>query len=77
MAVIDAQTLTRNSDWSSIRVCVVGLGIAGFAAADALIQMNAQVVVLDANPGEKQRERATLLEILGAEIFLAMTLNFR
>jgi UDP-N-acetylmuramoylalanine--D-glutamate ligase len=30
--------------------------------------VNAQVVVLDANPGEKQKERATLLEILGAEI---------
>ncbi len=51
-----------------MRVCVVGLGVAGFAAADALIQVNAQVVVLDANPGERQKERATLLEILGAEI---------
>lgn len=64
----DVQTLTRDSDWSNLRVCVVGLGVAGFACADALIQMNAQVVVLDANPGEKQKERATLLEILGAEI---------
>jgi UDP-N-acetylmuramoylalanine--D-glutamate ligase len=60
--------LIRTSDWSKVRVCVVGLGVAGFAAADALIQVNAQVVVLDANPGEKQKERATLLEILGAEI---------
>lgn len=60
--------LIRTSDWSQVRVCVVGLGVAGFAAADALIQVNAQVVVLDANPGEKQKERATLLEILGAEI---------
>lgn len=68
MAKIDVQTLTRTSDWSSLRVCVVGLGVAGFAAADALIQLNAQVVILDANPGEKQKERATLLEILGAEI---------
>lgn len=64
MATIDVQTLTRTSDWSSLRVCVVGLGVAGFAAADALIQLNAQVVILDANPGEKQKERATLLEIL-------------
>lgn len=68
MAGIDVQSLTRDSDWSNIRACVVGLGIAGFAAADALIQMNASVVILDANPGEKQKERATLLEILGAEI---------
>ena len=61
--------LNRNSDWSNIKACVVGLGVAGFAAADALIQMNAQVIILDANPGEKQRERATLLEILGAQVF--------
>lgn len=65
---VDVQTLTRTSDWSDVRVCVVGLGVAGFAAADALIQLNAKVVILDANPGDKQRERATILEILGAEI---------
>ncbi len=59
MANFDVQTLTRDSDWSDLRVCVVGLGIAGFACADALIQLNAKVVVLDANPGEKQKERAT------------------
>lgn len=68
MGKIDVQELTRTSDWSTLRVCVVGLGVAGFACADALIQLNAQVVVLDANQGEKQKERATLLEILGAEI---------
>lgn len=65
---IDVQTLTRASDWSTVRACVVGLGIAGFAAADALIQVNANVIILDANPGDKQRERATLLEILGAQV---------
>lgn len=65
---LDVQTLTRTSDWSSTKVCVVGLGIAGFAAADALIQLNANVVILDAQPGEKQKERATILEILGAQI---------
>lgn len=68
MASVDIDTLTRTSDWSKIRVCVVGLGIAGFAAADALIQLDATVIVLDANPGEKQKERATILEILGADI---------
>ena len=69
MSRVDVQTLNRSADWSNVRACVVGLGIAGFAAADALIQMNAQVIILDANPGEKQRERATLLEILGAQVF--------
>jgi UDP-N-acetylmuramoylalanine--D-glutamate ligase len=68
MTEINVLELNRQSDWSQLRVCVVGLGVAGFACADALIQLNAQVVILDANPGEKQKERATLLEILGAEI---------
>lgn len=68
MASVDLDTLTRTSDWSNVRVCVVGLGIAGFAAADALIQLDAKVVILDASPGEKQKERATILEILGADI---------
>jgi UDP-N-acetylmuramoylalanine--D-glutamate ligase len=65
---VEINALSRTSDWSSIRVCVVGLGIAGFAAADALIQLDAQVTILDANPSEKTKERATILEILGAEI---------
>lgn len=68
MTSVEINALSRTSDWSSIRVCVVGLGIAGFAAADALIQLDAQVTILDANPSEKTKERATILEILGAEI---------
>ncbi len=60
--------LSRTSDWSQVRICVVGLGVAGFAAADALISLNAKVVVIDAAAGESQKERATILEILGAEI---------
>ena len=60
--------LCRTSDWSEVRVCVVGLGIAGFAAADALINLNAKVIVIDAASGESQKERATILEILGAQI---------
>jgi len=62
--------LSRTSDWSQVRVCVVGLGVAGFAAADALINLNAKVVVIDAASGKSQKERATILEILGAEIRL-------
>lgn len=60
--------LSRISDWSSIRVCVVGLGIAGFAAADAIIHLGGQVVVVDAHEGERQKERATILDILGANV---------
>jgi UDP-N-acetylmuramoylalanine--D-glutamate ligase len=62
--------LQRTSDWSGVRAGVVGLGIAGFAAGDALIQLGAQVVLIDANAGESQVERATILEILGAQLQL-------
>ena len=68
MASLNLDELNRTSDWSQIRVCVVGLGVAGFAAADALINLNADVVVIDGASGESQKERATILEILGAEV---------
>jgi len=68
MASLNLEELNRTSDWSQVHVCVVGLGVAGFAAADALINLNAKVVVIDAVSGELQKERATILEILGAEI---------
>ena len=68
MTSLNLDELTRTSDWSQVRVCVVGLGIAGFAAADALVNLDAKVIVLDADSGERQKERATILEILGAEI---------
>ena len=70
MASLNLDELTRASDWSQVRVCVVGLGVAGFAAADALVNLDAKVIVLDANSGERQKERATILEILGADIRL-------
>jgi len=68
MASLNLDELNRTSDWSQIRVCVVGLGVAGFAAADALINLNADVIVIDGESGESQKERATILEILGAEV---------
>lgn len=68
MASPNLDELSRTSDWSQVRVCVVGLGVAGFAAADALITLKAKVVVIDAALGKSQR--ATILEILGAEIRL-------
>ena len=61
---------TSDSDWLDVKVGVVGLGIAGFACADALIQRGAQVTIHDESNGAKQIERATILEILGARIEL-------
>jgi len=68
MTPTEIDELSRISDWSSVRACVVGLGVAGFAAADAIIHLGGHVVIVDAHEGERQKERATILEILGADI---------
>lgn len=70
MTSLNLDELSRTSDWSQVRVCVVGLGVAGFAAADALVNLDAKVIVIDAESGERQKERAVILEILGADIRL-------
>lgn len=62
--------LTRTSDWSAVNVTVAGIGVAGFAAADALVQLGAQVTVIDAADGPTQRERAEVLEVIGVEVLL-------
>ena len=65
----DLETLGRESRWSGIRAVVAGLGASGYAAADTLQHLGADVVVLDhAIPEGAQREKATLLEILGVEV---------
>ena len=61
---------TQDSDWRGLRVSVVGIGVAGFACADALLQRDAAVTIHDAADGDKQAERATILEILGARLEL-------
>lgn len=61
---------SRESDWSAWRVTVAGIGIAGYSAADALMQLGAHVTVVDAGDGDKQRERAEILQALGATVLL-------
>ena len=65
-----ASLTSSSADWSGLRACVAGIGVAGFSAADALLDLGAQVTVIDAGDGDKQRERATILEILGADVRL-------
>ena len=63
----------RDADWSGLTVVVAGLGISGFAAADALLERGARVSVVDAAvpaEGSVTSERARILEILGAELRL-------
>lgn len=68
--VTDEAGLDRFSDWSAWHVTVVGIGVAGYAAADALMQLAAQVTIIDGADGERQRERASILETLGARVVL-------
>jgi UDP-N-acetylmuramoylalanine--D-glutamate ligase len=58
------------SDWAGLRVVVAGIGVSGFAAADALLERGAEVVVVDEKAGEATRERAVILETLGARLVL-------
>jgi len=69
----DVSDLTRSSDWSSIRIAVAGLGIAGYSCADALMQMGAQVTVVDDASGEAQQERAEILRTLGVDVQLGLS----
>ncbi|KAA1378678.1 UDP-N-acetylmuramoyl-L-alanine--D-glutamate ligase [Aeromicrobium fastidiosum] len=65
---IDISTLGRESSWEGVRAAVGGLGVSGFAAADTLQHLGADVVVLDDGDDEALREKATLLEILGVDV---------
>jgi UDP-N-acetylmuramoylalanine--D-glutamate ligase len=56
--------------WAGLRVVVAGIGVSGFAAADALVERGAEVVVVDGRDGAREREHGVVLETLGATIRL-------
>ena len=61
----------RDADWSGLRVVVAGLGVSGFAAADALLERGGLVTVVDAlepAEGSALSERARILGVLGAAL---------
>jgi UDP-N-acetylmuramoylalanine--D-glutamate ligase len=60
----------RASPWRELHVVVAGLGASGFAAADALAFLGATVTVVDDGSGERQRERAEILDVLGVRVEL-------
>lgn len=60
----------RLSPWSQWKVTVAGIGVAGFSAADALMQLGARVTVVDAGDGERQREKAEILRTLEVTVHL-------
>ncbi|HQR78661.1 MAG TPA: UDP-N-acetylmuramoyl-L-alanine--D-glutamate ligase [Actinomycetota bacterium] len=61
---------SADQDWAGRRVVVAGIGIAGFACADALLQRGAEVVVRDDKDEAAQRNRGQILEVLGATVQL-------
>ena len=64
---MDLSTLTRwESPWKGLRAVVAGIGLSGFAAADTLIELGAQVIVVDGNDNEEHAKRADTLMIVGA-----------
>lgn len=62
--------LHRDSEWREWSVTVAGIGIAGFACADALAQLGARVTIVDAADGERQREKAEILDVIGVRVLL-------
>ncbi len=68
---MSVESLGRWDDWSGVRAVVAGFGASGFAAADNLTHLGAQVTALAETATEAQLEKAELLEILGATVRLA------
>ena len=64
--------LSRESSWHGLHAVVAGIGVAGFAAADALLTVGARVTVVDAADGDSQRERSLVLTTLGATVQLGV-----
>jgi len=56
--------------WDTRHVCVAGIGVSGFAAADALLRLGAHVIVVDERVDGGTAERAQVLEVLGADVRL-------
>lgn len=67
---VNLDDLNRESDWSQIRVTVLGLGIAGYAAADNLTFLGAQVTAVDERDTFDLQQKKNILETLGATVIL-------
>jgi len=70
MSELDVSTLTRTSDWRPVRATVAGFGVSGYAAADNLTFLGADVTALDDARTETMAERGQLLTDLGATVRL-------
>lgn len=60
----DLETLTSwHSDWSGLKVAVLGLGATGFSAADTLVELGASVLVVAEDATDELRK---LSDVIGA-----------
>ncbi len=58
------QLVGWHADWRGLRVVAFGLGVTGFAVADTLVELGAEVLVVG-GPGDDERRR--LLRVIGAD----------
>jgi UDP-N-acetylmuramoylalanine--D-glutamate ligase len=71
--VKDLAEIKRAANLTDWTVVVLGIGVAGFACADALLRAGANVTVLDQSSSTEAIKRAQILETLGAKVSLNAT----
>ena len=64
------EKLGRHDSWEQVNAVVAGFGVSGFAAADNLLFLGADVTALDERSSDEKADKAELLETLGARIRL-------
>ena len=60
--------MSASREWAGRRVLVVGLGVSGFAAARALVELDAKVRVTEGSSDKAIESRASLLRDMGADV---------
>ena len=61
---LDALT-SWNGEWAGLRVAVLGVGVTGFAVADTLTELGAEVLVIAPDVDD---DRAKILDVIGARL---------
>jgi UDP-N-acetylmuramoylalanine--D-glutamate ligase len=62
-----APLVSWSADWRGLRVAVFGVGVTGFAVADTLVELGAEVLVVAAKASD---EHVQLLDVIGARLDL-------
>jgi UDP-N-acetylmuramoylalanine--D-glutamate ligase len=61
---------TRDGAWSAVTALVAGIGVTGFAAADALLRSGVRVLVVDGRDDDEATAKAHELSVRGADVQL-------